>query len=192
MSNYDRQYADDDALFGAAYPEFTAFLAERGRGDGRCALDLGCGQGRDALLLARHGYHVTGVDSSAVGIQQMMARAEADGLLINGVVDDLFAYQPEQQFDAIVLDSILHFEKNDRQKELALLDRVVSWLQPGGMLFLFVHKVAKKERELRQWTASVTDQLEILQKGALDYVYEEKSSGFRSEFQMAYVFLMKR
>lgn len=38
-------------------------------------LDLGCGQGRDALLFARAGHRLLGVDVSSVGIEQMRATA---------------------------------------------------------------------------------------------------------------------
>lgn len=63
MSDYDKQYQTETELFGAAYPEFEKFVQENKHSNGS-ALDLGCGQGRDALMLARHGYWVTAVDNS--------------------------------------------------------------------------------------------------------------------------------
>jgi ubiquinone/menaquinone biosynthesis C-methylase UbiE len=53
-------------LFGDPYPELIEFFAidpKKGK-----ALDLGCGQGRDALALARLRYSKTETDKSAVGI----------------------------------------------------------------------------------------------------------------------------
>ena len=73
-------------------------------------------------MLAQHGYAVTGVDSSHVGIEQMVARAEEKNLYVKGVVADLYEYELHDKFDAIVLDSILHFAEGDRRKEIALLD----------------------------------------------------------------------
>ena len=54
------------------------------------ALDLGCGQGRDSLYLARAGYEVTSVDGSAPAIAQLLDRA--DGLALRGVVSDIRDY----------------------------------------------------------------------------------------------------
>ena len=51
-------------------------------------LDLGCGQGRDSIFLASVGYQVTKVDSSKIGVKQMMGKAQSQGLNIDGIVSD--------------------------------------------------------------------------------------------------------
>lgn len=190
MSNYDKQYEAEEYLFGSPYAEFEAFIQEHGI-DGGTALDLGCGQGRDALMLAAHGYTVTGVDASQVGISQMLARAAAQGLPVRGVVTDLHAYEFTHRFDAIVLDSILHFEKADREKELALLDKVAAHLQEGGYLCIFVHKSPQKEKELHTWLDGAEPNLVVAKDGYINYVYEEKRINFRSQFQF-YMFIVQR
>ena len=148
MNSYDDQYGIEEDLFGQPYAEFVAFIEQHGK-QGGTALDLGCGQGRDALMLAEHGYSVTGVDSSEVGIKQMVERAQSRNLEVKGVVADIFRYQPSITFDAIVLDSILHFGKVEKGNELALLDKLVPFLNQDGFLFIFVHKSVAKENELK-------------------------------------------
>ena len=67
--SYDKYYQTKN-LFGDPYPELIEFFTdhpEKGK-----VLDLGCGQGRDAIALARLGYSVTGIDNSQVGIDQMI------------------------------------------------------------------------------------------------------------------------
>ena len=57
-----------------------------GQATGRArALDVGMGQGRNALALARLGWEVTGFDVSAVGLAQARAAATAQGVTINAV-----------------------------------------------------------------------------------------------------------
>lgn len=182
MSDYDEQYDQEPALFGAPYPELRAFLDEFGPAGGT-ALDLGCGQGRDALLLAEYGYDVIGVDASRVGIAQMEAAAAAKGLMVTGVVADIHAYDIPGAFDAIILDSMLHFEKQDRERELALLDRARQHLRPQGLLLLFVHRTKRQETTLNEWLAGLGETYAVRQQQYVDYVYEEKTSGFRAEFQ---------
>lgn len=83
MSNYDSYYQTEN-LFGKPYPELIQFYTELGK-IGRL-LDLGCGQGRDAIPLARLGFDVIGIDQSKVGIGQMNAIAQKEQLSLKGIV----------------------------------------------------------------------------------------------------------
>ncbi|MFK7805130.1 MAG: class I SAM-dependent methyltransferase [Anaerolineae bacterium] len=183
MDSYNKQYNVEQELFGAPYPEFEQFVASVAVKGGK-ALDVGCGQGRDALMLARHGYGVTGIDSSEVGINQLTKKAQKEGLPINGIVADFYDYKFVEQYDLIVLDSILHFEKNDREKEIQLLDTLSQHLTNNGILIIFIHKSAKKEKVLNGWIETNKSRFNLTSSGYIDYVYQEKSSGFKSAFQM--------
>lgn len=190
MTNYDDQYQVEKTLFGSPYAEFEEFVQQHAK-PGGTALDLGCGQGRDALMLAKYGYVVTGVDTSKVGITQMLENAKKDNLAINGVVANLYEYELSGKFDAIVLDSILHFARADRKKEVALLDTLVNHLNEKGFLFLFVHKSQQKERALKAWYKKVETKFEVAKEGYIDYLYEEATTGFRSAFQY-YMLVLQR
>lgn len=190
MTSYDKQYQVEQNLFGTPYIEFETFVREHAQ-PGGTALDLGCGQGRDALMLAQYGYTVTGVDTSSVGIEQMVERAKAKGLAVNGVVADFYEYELVENFDAIVLDSILHFGKADKAKELALLDRVTVHLRKNGYLFLFVHKSREKERVLKSWFNGQKSCFALLKDSYIDYVYHEKATGFQSSFQYCMLILRR-
>src|SRR5690349_11048777 len=54
----------------------------------RLALDIGLGQGRNAMLLAQRGYATTGIDRSEVGVQAARRMAAARGLSVNAVIAD--------------------------------------------------------------------------------------------------------
>ncbi len=190
MSGYDKQYQVENALFGKPYPEFEAFIADFGHRGGK-ALDLGCGQGRDALMLAAFGYSVVGVDASRVGVRQMIDRAQAKNLPVDGVVADIFEYKPAGAFDAIVMNSILHFTPAEREKEITLLDKAASYLNQNGYLFIFIHKSSKKEKAFHKWRQGVSSELTLIKEGYIDYVYEEKSKGFCTAFQY-YMAILQR
>lgn len=190
MTNYDKQYQVENNLFGSPYAEFEEFVKQHAKRGGT-ALDLGCGQGRDALMLARYGYGVIGVDTSHVGIAQMLERAKKDNLAVNGVVADIYEYELHDKYDAVVLDSILHFEKADKNKELALLDTLKNHINENGFLFLFVHKSPKKEREVKRWFEAVAAEFEVAAEGYIDYLYREVATGFQSAFQY-YMLILKK
>ena len=190
MSNYDKQYQTEIELFGSPYDEFREFVALNAM-KGAKALDVGCGQGRDALMLAHYGYEVTGVDSSEVGIAQMVKEAKSRNLSVNGIVQNFYEYETTARYDAIILDSILHFKKADRKKELMLLDRLFSYLNENGFLFIFVHKSSKKEKELHDWLKNQGAEVSLVLDKYIDYVYEERSINFKSKFQM-YMLVLRR
>ncbi len=84
-------------------------------------MDLGCGQGRDALLLGELGYCVTGIDISDLGIKQMNAIANEKKLPVVGKVADIYNYPISEEYDMVLLDSIFHFYKNDLERKQSSL-----------------------------------------------------------------------
>ena len=88
MTDYEKQYQKSRDVCGPPFREFVAFF-ERYHKTRAKVLDLGCGQGRDALFIARKGHHVLGVDISRTGISQMLEEAEREGLDVCGVVADV-------------------------------------------------------------------------------------------------------
>lgn len=188
MSNYDKHYQQEN-LFGEPYPEFVAFMRDwtpQGR-----VLDVGCGQGRDALFLAELGYKVTGIDASRLGIQQLQTAAKQHDLSLEGIVADFYSYEFSQSYDVIVLDSILHFQKKDLTKELDLLQRLTTQLNPNGLICLFVHKSAKKERQLKTFFAEHHPNWPVLVARHIDYTYKEPETGFQSTSQFFMFFVQK-
>jgi 2-polyprenyl-3-methyl-5-hydroxy-6-metoxy-1,4-benzoquinol methylase len=73
---------------GRAFPH-NKFLAEtiQGRQPGT-ALDIGMGEGRNALFLATQGWEVTGFDISDVGVQLAREAAQQRGVQLETVVED--------------------------------------------------------------------------------------------------------
>lgn len=188
MSVYDKHYQQGN-LFGAPYPEFVAFMADwEPKGT---VLDVGCGQGRDALFLANQGYQVTGIDASALGIEQMVAAAETQNLTLTGIVADFYSYPFSQTYDVVVLDSILHFQKKDLARDLALPQTLTEQLNPGGLLCCFVHKSKTKEQRLKAFFSQNRPDWAILASQHIDYTYEEPETGFRSTSQF-FMFLGQR
>ena len=68
------------------------------------ALDVGMGQGRNTLFLAKHGWQVTGFDVSAAGLAKARTAASAQGLAIDAVLasDEEFPFGRDQ-WDLIAL-----------------------------------------------------------------------------------------
>jgi 2-polyprenyl-3-methyl-5-hydroxy-6-metoxy-1,4-benzoquinol methylase len=98
------------------------------------ALDLGCGEGADAIWLAGNGWTVTGVDVSDVALARARQHAEAAGVAIEFVLDDL-AESPGE-FD-LVTSFFLHVpDAALREHTLRVSARSVA---PGGTLLVVGH-----------------------------------------------------
>ena len=83
-----------------------------------------------------------------------------------------------------------HYDEQYNQK-LALLDRARRHLRPQGLLFLLVHRTKRQEKILRQWLADLEAPFQLINQRYIDYVYEEQTSGFRSQFQYCMVVVQR-
>ncbi|HLV44192.1 MAG TPA: class I SAM-dependent methyltransferase [Aggregatilineales bacterium] len=92
------------------------------------ALDLACGLGHNSIWLARHGYHVLGVDLSRVALEKARKAASAAGMAerVRFAQVDLDHYRPPAGcFDLVAVIRFL-----DR----ALFPYIAASLKPGGLL----------------------------------------------------------
>ncbi len=91
------------------------------------ALDLACGLGANALLLASQGLQVTAWDLSPVAIARLTAAAEAAARPLTAAVRDVVAEPPPpRSFDVVLVSRFL---------ERALCPAINASLRPGGLLF---------------------------------------------------------
>lgn len=105
--DYDKLYGETRDALGAPTAIVVDFFDRYERQASR-VLDLGCGQGRDAIFIARRGHSVVGVDLSPNGIRDLQAVAEKENLDMEGIVADITAFEPPGAFDVILLDRSLH------------------------------------------------------------------------------------
>lgn len=131
-TDYEKVYQEQRHALGQPTKEYVTFfntLEQPLR-----VLDLGCGQGRDALFISRLGHHVTGVDLSESGITQLLEDAHAEGLKVKGIVSDLTGFHPDGIFDVVVIDRTLHMLAPENQ--LLVLERTKPHVAQGGYVLI--------------------------------------------------------
>ncbi len=127
--DYDALYGETLNALGEPSKAFVTFFNKLDRRKLR-VLDIGCGQGRDAIFIARLGHHVTGIDISANGIHDLNDAANSENLDIIGITIDLMSFQPDSLFDILLIDRTLHMlPKPARSPALA---RLLDYLKPNG------------------------------------------------------------
>jgi SAM-dependent methyltransferase len=133
-TEWDQRYQQAEWVWSLAPNRFVAEqLADLSPGR---ALDLACGEGRNALWLARQGWRVTAVDFSEVALGKGRERAAKDGLELDWLAADLTSYVPEPGGFDLVLIAYLHLSPHDTPN---VLRRAAAALAPGGTFFIVGH-----------------------------------------------------
>lgn len=99
--SWDERYAESGLVWSAG-PNATVAEEVAGLPPGT-ALDLGSGEGRNALWLAEQGWAVTAVDFSRVAADKTLAAAAERGISLDVVVADVTAYRPDRSYDLVLL-----------------------------------------------------------------------------------------
>ncbi|PZE23122.1 bifunctional 2-polyprenyl-6-hydroxyphenol methylase/3-demethylubiquinol 3-O-methyltransferase UbiG [Curtobacterium sp. MCBD17_028] len=134
--------ADGDEAEGPTTP--TPYLVQAAEaGPPGSALDAGCGTGRDAVWLAEHGWHVTGVDIAPTALERAARRAAVAEVTdaVTWVATDLTTWEPERRFD-LVTTAYAHATI----PQLALYERIGGWVAPGGTLLVVGHRHGSHHR----------------------------------------------
>ena len=128
---WDERYRSREYVFGTLPNDFLAsVLPQLPKGRALC---LAAGEGRNSVFLAQHGYSVTAVDLSPVGLTKAERLAEERGVGIQTAAADLAQYSIEPRaWDLIVL-IFAHLEPSVRQ---SVHRAATEGLRPGGALVL--------------------------------------------------------
>jgi len=141
---WDDRYGSRDRLFsgnpnGVLVTELTDLKPGQ-------ALDVGCGEGGDALWLARRGWQVTAVDISRTALERAAAEAASDADVAGRIAwtraDLTAAPPPAGSFDLVSVQYFPLPRQPDHIALRALLDSVA----PGGTLLFAGHDLADMSR----------------------------------------------
>lgn len=134
---WEERYAGAEPVWSGRVNTQVAAIAAEFR-PGR-ALDLGCGEGADAIWLAERGWQTTGVDIADTALQRAARAASERGLdpdLVRWLHADLATWTPDGRYDLITasfMQSPLDFPRAD------VLRRAVAAVAGGGHLLVVAH-----------------------------------------------------
>lgn len=135
--DYEELYSNTPDALGQPGKELVAYFEASDLVNARI-LDVGCGQGRDALFLARKGHRVVGVDLAPSGVRDMLEAAGREKLVVEGRVADITKFAPEGTFDVVLLDRTLHML--DEGPRLDTFARLLDHVSDGGRVLILDEK----------------------------------------------------
>ncbi|GAA1390865.1 class I SAM-dependent methyltransferase [Luteococcus peritonei] len=130
-AGWEARYADEPVWSGN--PNGALVAEVTGMTPGR-ALDVGCGEGADAVWLAEHGWEVTALDIAGNAVHRTLAAARERGQQVGGVIAPFAEALLDGPYDLVSCQYPVLARTADGSTEEKLLDLVA----PGGTL-LFVH-----------------------------------------------------
>ncbi len=134
MTRYDDYYRATQDVFGPDPDELLVTYADLVDPTSR-ALDIGCGQGRHSLFLARRGQKVDALDPSIEAVRAVRAAAKRDDLQIHTIHGGFEDLEPVPGgYGAIVVFGLI--PDLSRTMVTALVSSIESNLAPGGVLFM--------------------------------------------------------
>ncbi len=142
-AEWDARYSERDGRMWSGRPNgrLVAEVAELTPGR---ALDVGCGEGADAIWLARRGWTVTAIDISDVAVCRAREAAELAGAAVEWVCGDALQTPfPVRSFDLVSMQYPALPKAAGEAAVRTLLDTVRS----GGLLLAVYHDLDDEHRE---------------------------------------------
>lgn len=135
---WDDRYGSADKIWsGRPNAQLVAQVADLPPGD---ALDVGSGEGADAIWLASRGWQVTAVDVSAVALERASAAVAAEGEQMAARITweqrDMLAWDPGPERFDLVSAQFMHLP---RPAQDAMHTRLAAAVRPGGTLLIVGH-----------------------------------------------------
>ncbi|MFW6725029.1 class I SAM-dependent methyltransferase [Streptomyces sp. MAR4 CNY-716] len=138
--SWDARYRSRDRVFSGR-PNAVLVAEAADLPPGR-ALDAGCGEGADALWLARRGWQVTAVDIARTALERgaaAAAGADLPGRVAWTYGDLIAAPPPPGPYDLVSI----HYVPLPRQADNAALHALLATVAPGGTLLFATHALAE-------------------------------------------------
>ena len=130
---WDQRYAESEMVWSLEPNEFVVeYLSDLPAGK---MLDLGGGEGRNALWFASRGWHVENSDFSAVAVTKFLQRAEREGLLELCTGTTVDATHPESCVTKPVDLAVMAYLQIPAADLAAAIATAAHSLRPGGTFF---------------------------------------------------------
>jgi len=141
LTHYEEKYKNDAFYWGIIpNPMCYEIMKLRPPVKPYRVLDIGCGEGKDAVFLARNGYAVTAFDIAQAGLDKAKKLAEQNHVKVDFFKADICAYMPDILFDIIYSSGVLHYLPENRRS--TFLEALKAHTSPNGIhaVNVFVHK----------------------------------------------------
>ena len=159
ISMWNERYSEQGFAYGTKPNDFLqANIESLTKGKTLCLAE---GEGRNAVFLAMHGFDVTAVDLSSVGLEKAQRLADENGVAIKTIVADLSDFEIEENFWDTIVSIWAHVPAIVRR---SLHTKVVAGLKPKGTFLLEAYTPKQVEFGTGGPKIDMTMSLEVLRQ----------------------------
>ncbi|MGZ3768713.1 MAG: methyltransferase domain-containing protein [Bdellovibrio sp.] len=180
-TDYDRKYTENENYWGNEISRMALSILELypPKDFRPKVLEIGCGEGSNAIYLAKNGYDVTAFDLSKTAIQKTNELASKSDVQIKTFVADVNEYAPCENFDIVFSSGTLQYLLPEKRK--LFIDAIKSATNPGGIhvLHTFAYKpyiLAAPDAEATEFLWTSAELLSLYQDWKVEKFIEEIKS----------------
>lgn len=170
-TDYEERYKDENYYWGIA-PNRLCYEIMKLRPPIKPykVLDMGCGEGKDAVFLARNGYQVTAFDASESGLKKARELAARNGVEVDFIRADINEFKPVEMYDIVFSSGVCHYIRKD--KRASLFKELKEHTTGGGIHAMNVF-VQKPFIEMAPDSEEIEKETEPWYSGELLYYYND-------------------
>lgn len=114
-TNYEEWYSSNDYFWGTKEADLCHELIKLIKPNKNIkVLDIGCGEGKDMVYLAKQGYDVYGFDVTKNGINKTLRMAKENNVEVNAFVADINNFDIKEKFDIIYSTGTIQYLDDDK------------------------------------------------------------------------------
>lgn len=138
---WENTYKRDDAATFGIEPSRNIKAFWKQFEKGWRILDVGCGEGRDSIFLAGHGFEVDAFDVSESGIAKVKRISTSKNVKVSAWVQDLTEFKFDKFYDVVTSQGVLHLV--EREQWYNFIMQAKENTNPGGMniIGIFTNKL---------------------------------------------------
>ena len=140
-TQYEELYRSDEYFWGTEPADFLEkLIAVKPPCPGIKVLDIGCGEGKDAVYMAQKGYDVTAFDLTESGIRKTIRLAAERGTKLNAYTADINDFETDETFDIIYSTGTIQYLADENIP--GFFEKIGKMTRPHGLHYfnVFVEK----------------------------------------------------
>jgi tellurite methyltransferase len=137
LSGYEKEYQKDEYFWGVQPSTMCLKVLELLSPTRPLKLlDIGCGEGKDAVFFARCGYDVSAFDISDAGLDKLRRLADKANVNVHAFKANLLDYRLSEEYDILYSSGVLHYIKPNLRDEV--MENYKANVREGGLVALHV------------------------------------------------------
>ena len=116
---YDEKYRNTTSYWGRTPSQMSPTVLELMPPERPLRLlDIGCGEGQNAVFFAQSGYKVSAFDLSIVGVEKTLRAAKKAGVTVHAFQADLLSFRLSEEYDILFSSGTLHYIPESLRNEI--------------------------------------------------------------------------